>query len=147
MPSKKSGTTGQLYRNTGTWASPTWAALAVRDLKFVDKPAAMFDSSDRTITVNTMVPVRFVWEIEFEFIHDSTNTGLVALITAAQAGSVIELLVTDDAVATSGTKGLRAEWAIESGWDNDMKLQDGELVKMKCAPHGNYTNAPVRWTT
>lgn len=147
MPNKKTGTEGQLYRNTASWASPSWSALKVRDLKFMDKPANMFDSSDRTITVNTKIPARAEWTLEFEFIHDSTDTGLVALITAAQAGTAIELLVTDGPVATSGTKGLRAEWAIESGYENDMKLTDGQVVKMTCVPHGNYTNAPTRWTT
>ena len=149
MPAKKKGTDGQLYRNTNTWASPSWSVLAVRDLKFTDKPAGTFDSSDRSIDVNTKVPTRSEWEVEFEFYHDASDTGLVALITAATTGraSGIELLVTDNAVATSGAKGLRAEWLIETGWDNDMKLVDGQLVKMKLTPHGNYTNAPVRWTT
>lgn len=146
MASKKSGTTGQLYRNTGSWASPSWSALKVRDLKFSDK-YDMFDTSDRTINVNTKVASRANWSIEFEFIHDSTDTGLVALITASQAGTGVELLVTDDAVATSGTKGLRAEWTVESGYENDMKLTDGEMVKMTMVPYGNYTNAPTRWTT
>lgn len=141
---KKAGTAMQLYRNTNTWASPSWSALKVRDLKFSDKPAAMFDTSDRTISVNTKVPTRFEWSLEFEFIWDASDTGLAALVTAAQAGSVIELAVTDDAIATSGTKGLRAEWAVESGWEPDGKLQDGQTVKMTCVPHGNYTNAPVR---
>lgn len=144
---KKQGTEAQVYRNTGSWGSPSWSALKVTDVHFVDKPAAMFDSSDRTISINTKVPTRTEFLLEFEFIWDQSDTGLVALMTAMQAGSAIELLVTDDAVATSNTKGLRAEWAIESGWDNDAKLTDGQRCKVICVPHGNYTNAPVRWTT
>lgn len=144
---KKAGTACQVYRNTGSWASPSWSALKVRDVKFVDKPAAMFDSADRTISVNTKIPTRYEWELEFEFIWDASDTGIAAIVTAAQAGTKIELNVTDDAIATSGTKGLRAEWAIESGWDNDAKMQDGQVCKVKCVPHGNYDNAPARWTT
>lgn len=144
---KKAGTTAQLYRNTGSWGSPTWVAQKVRDLKFTDKPAAMFDSSDRSISINTKIPTRVEWALEFEFIWDASDTGLAAIVTAAQAGTGVELLVTDDAVATTGTKGLRAEWCFESGWDNDAKLQDGQVIKMKAVPYGNYTNAPVRWTS
>jgi hypothetical protein len=55
--------------------------------------------------------------------------------------------VTDDAIATSGTKGLNADWLIESGWELDAKLQDGQTVKMKCCPHGNSSNTPTRWLT
>ena len=144
---KKTGTAAQVYRNTNTYASPTWAALAVQGLKFVDKPGGMFDSSDRTIGVNTKIPARSEWSLEFEFIWDASNTGLAALVTAAQGNTGIELNVTDDAIATTGTKGLRCEWTVESGWDNDAQLQAGQLVKMKLVPYGNYTNAPTRWTT
>ena len=146
---KKAGTRAQVYRNTGSYASPSWSALKVRDVKFSDKPAGTFDSSDRSIDFNTKIPVRTEFNLEFEFIWDSSDTGLAAVVTAATTGrsTGIELLVTDDAVATSGTKGLRAEWCLESGWDNDAKLQDGQICKITAYPHGNYTNAPTRWTT
>lgn len=149
MPTKKTGTEAQLYRNTGSWASPTWAALAVRDLKFSDMPSGTFDSSDRTIDFDTVIPTRTKFKVEFEFHHDAANTGLVALITAASSGRAtpIELLATDGPVATSGTKGIRFEAAITSGQENDAKLTDGQIIKMTAQPHGNYTNAPVRWTT
>lgn len=143
----KAGTAAQVYRNTGSWASPSWSALPALDIKFSDKPAAMYDSSDRTISVNTKTPTRYEWSLEFECIWNASNAGLVALVAAAQSGAVFEMLATDDAVATSGTKGLRAEWALESGWDNDAKLQDKQLLKFKCVPHGLFTNAPARWTT
>ena len=148
MPiTKKAGTVAQLYRNTGSWGSPTWVAQKVSALKFTDKPGAMFDTSDRTISVNTKVGTRYEWMLEFEFIWDAGDAGIVAIVAAMQSNGGIELLVTDDAVATSGTKGLRAEWTSESGWDNDAALQAGQSVKAKFVPYGLYTNAPVRWTT
>ena len=71
----------------------------------------------------------------------------VLIVAAAQNRTGIDMIVTDGAIATSGTKGLHAEWSVESGWDNDAKLQDGQVCKFKLVPFGNYTNAPVRWTT
>jgi hypothetical protein len=140
---KKAGTAGQLYRNTGSWASPSWSACKVQALKLTNKPGGVFDSSDRTISVNTKIATRSEWVVEFEFIWDASDTNLAALYTAATTNANIELAVTDDAIATSGTKGLRAEWCIESGWDNDLQLQAGQMVKLTASPAGNYTNAPV----
>lgn len=143
---KKAGTVMQLYRNTGSWGTPTWVAQKVKDLKFSDKPAGMFDTSDRTTSVNTKVPTRFEWSISFDFIHDSGDAGLMALVTAAQLGTGIDMAVTDDAIATSGTRGYHAEWCVESGWEPDGKLTDGLMVSMTLVPYGLYTNAPVRFT-
>ena len=112
---KKAGAAAQVYRNTGSFASPTWAAIKCRDVKFSDKPAGMFDASDRTITINTKIPTRYEWKLEFDCIWDASDTGISALVTAAQTNALIDLVCTDDAVATTGTKGLHAEWAIESG--------------------------------
>ena len=144
---KKAGTAAQVYRNTGSYGSPVWAALRVEALKFTDKPGAVFDTSDRTISVNTKIGTRYEWMLEFEFLWDASDTGLAAVVTAMQSNGGIELNVTDDAIATTGTKGLRAEWTSESGWDNDAQLQAGQKIKAKFVPYGNYTNAPVRWTT
>ncbi len=85
--------------------------------------------------------------VEGSFIWDASDANLIALVAAARSNSAIDMIVTDDDITVSGTKGLHAEWAVTSGWDLDAKLTAGQECKFTLAPHGNYTNAPVRWST
>lgn len=144
---KKRGDAAQVYLNAGTFAAPNPVALRVSELHFTDKPGKLFDASDRLSSVDTFIPTRSTWSIEFEFVWDASDTGIVKLVTAARLGLNADMIVTDDNILVAGTIGLHAEWTCESGWDNDAKLADGQKCKMKWVPAGNYTNPPVRWQT
>lgn len=145
---KKPGNAAQLYRNTATFASPVWSACAIQSLHFINKPANSFDSSDRTIPVNSKIPTRYEWSIEGEFLWASGDANLAAIVAAATTGAAIDMAVSDDAIATSQTKALHAWWAVESGWDNDANLAEGQKCKFKLVPHGNCSgNAPEILTT
>lgn len=145
---KKTGNEMQVYRNNGgSFAVPTPVILPTKDVHLMDQPGGVIDGSDRSVNVDMFYATRRKWTVEFGFLWDFAEAGLVLLVAAARDGSAIHLVITDTAIATSGARGLNAWWLVESGWDNDAKLRDGQDCKVKLVPHANRANDPVVWLT
>jgi hypothetical protein len=144
---KKLGTNFCICRNTNNYATPKLAPItACRNIKW-NLERYMVDSADRSLTVNTKIPVRFKTSLEFDAIWDG-STALTALRTAFLAGTSIELFAQKElptAGSPSGALGIRAEWCVAE-FPLDFPLTDGEMLKIKLLPFGNYTNPPAFWT-
>lgn len=139
------GMNAKLYRNTGTYGSPTWDLVPnVRDLTLNLETA----EADVTTRANSgwraTVPTLREASIEFEMVWDPSDTDFTAIQTAFLAGSTVEFLVLDGLQATTGSQGLRASCAV-LGFTRSEPLEDAIKVSVKLKP--TYaTNAPSWYT-
>lgn len=109
----KVGIKGALMRNTGTYGSPTWAAVAlVRDVT----PVRAWDTADASaresrakLYAKTMIEVGATAVVR----ADDVNTGYQALYDASNSpSSVVDLLIIDGPLTTEGSAGVRAEFLV-----------------------------------
>lgn len=124
-----------MYRNTGTYASPTWSACtSVRNLKY-DKDSGKVEVGARkhgAVKVYKKSRTDFTLDFDLLITHDDASTGdlpadVDAILTAADDGSSIDILLLDGPVATAGNRGHRAHMLFEKtsedqGLDNEVKL-------------------------
>src|SRR5690606_3721511 len=105
----KLGMEAKLYRNTGTYAAPTWVEmLNVKDLTL------NLEASEADVTTRGNAGWRATiaalkdGSIEFEMVWDTGDPDFTAIKDAFFGNTSIEFAVMDGAVASSGSQGLRA---------------------------------------
>lgn len=141
----KLGMEAKLYRNTGTYAAPTWVELTnVKDLT-LNLEAGEADVTTRgnagwRATVATLKD----GSIEFEMVWDTTDTNFTAIQDAFFNNTDIEFAVMDGDVASSGSQGLRATMSI-TNFSRSEALEEALMVSVNAKP--TYAvNAP-EWMT
>lgn len=144
-PAKRRGYTGNVYMNTqtpGTDGTPqTFVQIeSAMDIKLGDAWDT-FVASNRASPVKKFLPAQLDWSIEFDVIWDETDTDLVALRDAHNAGTVVALVALPGASDESGAIGPYADWLI-SEFGKDMPLSDGQKINVKCLPHANCRFEP-----
>lgn len=139
------GMDAKLYYNTGSYASPTWTLIDnVRDLTL------NLERGDTDITTRSgggwrqSVATLADGSIDFGMVWDNTDTVFTAIKNAFINNTVLEFLVLDGLVATSGSQGLRASMAITSFSRNE-GLEDALTVDVS-AKTAYADNAPS-WHT
>jgi hypothetical protein len=136
---KKLGKDFNFCRNTGTFGAPTFPIAAnCKDVKLSIEPSGKFDSSDRSLAANTVIPTRYKVGVDFNALWDG-GTFLTAIRTAFLAGTSILGAVLD---GTTAARGIHGEWCV-TAFPIDAPLKDGQPIKINLQPHGNYTNAMV----
>lgn len=111
----KLGLNAKLYRNTGTYGSPTWTEWNfIKDLS-LEQSTAEADATTRAnggwkATVATLKDA----SLTFSAPHDVSITQYKALVDGYYSNASFELLVLDQAVATVGATGLRASFMVTS---------------------------------
>lgn len=134
------------YRNTGTYASPTWSEITlVKDLTL----NLTKDKADVT-TRGSGGYKEFVdglkdASVEFSHLWDTSDAHFTALRTAYTANTAVEVLILDGTSATSGAQGLRAHMMVESFTRNET-LGEALMVDVTLSPVKN-TNAAPAWFT
>ena len=108
----KLGMEAKLYRNDGTYASPTWVELLnVKDLT-LNLEAGEADVTTRgnagwRATIASLKD----GSIEFDMLWDTADTNFTALKDAFFSGGTVEFAVMDGDVATSGNRrGSGRKW-------------------------------------
>ena len=141
----KLGMEAKLYRNTGTYAAPTWVELTnVKDLT-LNLEAGEADVTTRgnagwRATVATLKD----GSIEFEMVWDTADANFTAIQDAFFNNTDIEFAVMDGDVASSGSQGLRATMSITS-FSRSEALEEALMVSVNAKP--TYAvNAP-EWMT
>lgn len=138
-------------KKLGTNASAndaTTPITAMQDIKFSAQPSALFDSSDRAMLFDTVIPTRFKYSAEGKFLWDPANSQLLAFWTAFIAnpqGVLTNYSFLDGALATVGSWGLRGDWAVTK-FEIDGQLKAGQQVSIAFEPHGNGSNAVAPYT-
>lgn len=130
-----------LCRNTSSpysFSSPKHTPLiAARNIKAPQKPAGIFDSSDRSGQYQSGIPVRKNCEIAFDMIADG-GAGFLALRDAFVNGTEIDLAYIRGQPQTSKT-GLRGDWVV-CKFGRKFPLAGGQLVDVLIKPARNYNN-------
>lgn len=113
----KVGIEGAVYRNTGTYGSPTWTEVTlVRDVdpKF---PWDMGDASSRETRAKLYAKTMIDIAVSLTVRADDANTGYQALFDAAMSPTtVLDMLVLDGPLTAEGSMGVRSHFnASETG--------------------------------
>jgi hypothetical protein len=107
------GMQARLYRNTGTYAAPVWAAMDnVRDLTLNLESGECDVSTRANNGFKATMPTLKDASIEFESIYDPSDQGFSALQTAYFSNGTVEVAVMDGAIDQTGTQGLRATMSV-----------------------------------
>lgn len=129
-----------LYRNTGTYGSPTWDLVDnVRDLRI---PRTMKEAnvSTRKVKVEQVEPTLLALGVEWEMVRDDADTDYTALQTAFEGRSMVELAFANGPIATQGTKYTRCEMKLFD-FSEQEPLEGANLVSVVAKPCRS-ANAP-----
>lgn len=134
----------KLYRNTGTWGSPTWVEVEnVKDLT-LGLTYQSADVSTRGGGVSRKEPTLLDASLEFDQVRDTDDTDQTALLTAFFAGTLVDMAVAEAAIATAGTKYYRQEWKAAEGSQTEA-LADAKRISLKWEPC--FSSNSGGWTT
>lgn len=139
------GLDASLNRNTGNYASPTWAEMTnVRDVTLTLEK----DEADVTVRGNNgweaIVATLKRATIEFEMVAKADDTDLTAIKDAFLNNTILDMAVMDTTVTTNGAQGLRAEMQVLS-FTRSEPLTEGLTYSVRMKPT-LATNAPT-WMT
>ena len=142
----KRGVFCKLFRNTGTYGSPTWAEIKlVRDMvcNVADEEwdatcrAAGGQGQAEPSIRNTSLEGTLVW--------DSADTQVAAMLTAYLARTSLDMAALDGASSGAASQGPRALFKITQ-WKRNEGLRDGVTIDFVMKPCYEITNIPA-WST
>lgn len=131
----------KLYRNSGSYASPTWNLIDnVEDLSMpMSKGAGEFKTRGRKFILKRGAKIDA--GVEFTLVVDKGDDDLSVLRDAFLNGTVLEFAIMDEAIATVGAEGLRLACEVLE-FPIDQPLEDKQSVAVKLAP-GISDNDPA----
>ncbi len=140
------GLNAKLYRNTGTYASPTWNEIGnVKDVTLNLESA----EADVTVRANNgwraTVPTLKDASVEFEMVWDSEDEDFEAIRDAYLDNTTLEILALDGpetGAGSSGNQGLRAECNVTS-FSRSEPLEEALSVSVTLKPA--YSVNPPTW--
>jgi hypothetical protein len=137
------GFNAKLYRNTASYASPTWLLIDnCRDLK-LNLPFGEADANARAgAGWEEKEPALIGASVEFEMLFDVADANYTVLEAAAFARTAIEFAVMNGAVATTGNRGLRATCKLFD-FSRDEPLSETLKTSVKIMPCRNVSAAPA----
>lgn len=109
----KPGVGGVVYRNTGTYGSPSWTAQTfVKDVT-PSMPWDMAEAGSRATRAKTFMKTRADLTITIVMKADDADAGYLAFRAAANSPtSVLDLLVLDGLISVEGCHGWRGEFLV-----------------------------------
>lgn len=108
----KAGIKAVIYRNTGTYGSPTWTAITLARDTQTNAPWDLAEASVRATRVKLYHPTQIDFQCSATVRADDADTGYNALADAAVSGTALDLLILDGPISTEGTRGLRAHFHV-----------------------------------
>ena len=141
----KLGMEAKLYRNTGTYATPTWVEMTnVKDLTL------NLEASEADVTTRGNAGWRATiaalkdGSIEFEMVWDPADAGFTAIQDAYFNNTTVEFAVMDGDVTSTGTQGLRATMSITKLTRSE-PLEQAITVSVTAKP--TYSDNAPEWMT
>lgn len=109
----KVGIKGVVYRNTGTYGSPTWTACPlIRDVT-PNFPWDMVDASVRGSRAKLYAKTQIDLGAQVVMRADDADTDYAAWVDAAvSATAKLDLLILDGPITAEGARGVRAEFLV-----------------------------------
>lgn len=145
------GSEGKLYRNTGTWATPTLVEFAnIRDLDYDSDWGSAEFKSRGSIDVTEKKTQR-TQEITFQIEDNPSDATAAAHFTAIQAAeasasATVELWDLDGAHGTEGSKGPRMVMQITK-MKRAMPLDGASLYDVTAKPARDNSGNASTWYT
>lgn len=140
--STRLGMDAKLYRNTGSYATPTWDLIGnVRDVTL------SLESGEADVTTRgnagwrAKVATLKDASIEFEMVWDTADNDFVAIRDAWLNNTTLDIAVMDGDITTSGSQGLRAICMV-TRFSRSEPLEEAITVSVTMTP--TYSaNAPT----
>jgi len=133
MSGPKTGHKMKLYRNTGTYAVPTWSVVdEVGDVSIPDMSRGMAELKRRAndFTKNLATLIQSI-AIEFRLHHGLDSTTFDAIRANFFTGAAEEWAVMNGDIATSGNEGMRIPVLFEQfPWDQALEEVSGHDCRM-----------------
>lgn len=141
----KYGIDGKLYRNSGSYGTPTWVEVTnCKDLS-TDIDFAEFDVTTRgNAGWEAVVAALIKSGVEFEMVDDTADASYTAINTAALARTSIEFAVMNAGILVAGSQGLRATMAILK-WARSEKNTEAQMRSVMIKP--TYSANAPSWMT
>jgi hypothetical protein len=125
--------------NSGSFGANKFVPIiSARDIKVARKPAASFDSTDRTTQISTVIPVRQSAEVTLSAIWNG-GAGLTALRNAWLNGTVLSAAAYLEGPPATGAYGLIGDWIV-SKFPIKQPLAGGQMIDITLQPAANYVN-------
>jgi len=128
-----SGRGGFVYRNTATYASPTFAQVNPVIEVTVNLDSSAFDASNRDSNYRLQLPSLIEVSVDFRFHKDKADADFLALETAAQTGANVDLLILDGVRTSADSDGWRIQGFFTS-WNESQPLEDAITVDATFVP-------------
>ncbi len=141
----KLGMDAKLYRNSGTYASPTWV-----EVKNVKDVTLNLEAGEADVTTRgnagwrANIATLKDASLEFEMVWDTADDDFTAVRTAFLTNGSVEFAVLDGDVLTAGSQGLRATMAI-TNFSRAEPLEEAITVSVTAKP--TYADNPPEWMT
>ena len=139
----KLGMEARLYRNTGTYETPTWTEIDnVKDVTL------NLETGEADVTTRANNGWRATaatlkdGSVEFEMVWDTADAGFTAVQEAYFDNTSIEFAIMDGDIATSGTQGLRATMAV-TNFSRNEPLEEAITVSVTIKP--TYADNAPEW--
>ena len=123
----------KVYRNTGTYASPTWALVNPTIEVTVNLENSTFDASNRDSNYRLQLPALTDISVDFRFHKDKDDADFLALETAAQTRANLDLLILDGLQTVAASDGWRI-LGFFSSWTEAQPLEDAITVDATYVP-------------
>lgn len=142
----KHGFEHKLYRNTGTFGSPTWDL--VPNCRDMETPMAMTknEASIRGNRTKMFAPGQLDWGLNWQMVYDPSDTDLTELRTVFLTAATVDLMDLDGLIATSGSLGTRAICYL-FGLGNPKPLDGIAVFDVEAAPAYDLTNGGVTYVS
>ena len=139
------GMNAKLYRNTGTYGTPTWNEITnVRDVTLnMDTEEADVSTRANAGWGAVSVAIKNA-ALEFEMVWDTADDDFTAIKDAYFNGTNIDLAAMDGDITVSGKQGLRAVFTV-TGFSRQEPLKDALKVSVTLKP-AYSANAPIWYT-
>lgn len=136
-----------LFRNTGSYATPTWNEITLATDVTANQTAGKGDVSNRSSIYKLYRAAQIDASAEFTMRYDSGNDDYSAIKTAFTGRTIIDVWVADGPSATTGTTGLRMNVMITE-FSHEQPLTDGVNVKVSMCPaiDATATQTPTYYT-
>lgn len=144
------GSTGRewkIYRNTATYATPTWTQVAERKDISIGLSKDEIESLRDGAEFREYLPGFKDMTIEFPIRYTNANTNLVAFKDDffGDTSTSFDLLILDGPQGTSGSQGIRAMVTL-TGFDMSAGLAEESTVDLTFRPTYN-TDGETDWFT
>jgi hypothetical protein len=123
----------KVYRNSATYASPTWALINPVIEVTVNLENSAFDASNRDSNYRLQLPALTDLSVDLRMHKDKDDADFLALETAAQARTTIDLLILDGLQTVATSDGWRIQGFFTS-WNEAQPLEDAVAVDATFVP-------------